>query len=207
MTTGKSRMDASVDDGQTLSALWEAVISGDTKVTRRLLRSGADPNDQHPYREDSFTPLKELAYHRGGDVDVARELIKHGADVNPLGEESPLQLAVQNGNFRLAQLLLDNGARIDDPVTLLALAVASQDHAKETVSMLARYMDLNVLDVNGNNPLHWLSDSNLETAPEIAEVLLNAGVSLDHSGYQCYTPLLQAVWTNKPDLVSTLLNF
>ena len=61
--------------------------------------------------QGGFTALHFAA--REGHIDVARQLIEGGADINHVTEgdlSSPLLMAVINGNYDLAKILLEHGA-------------------------------------------------------------------------------------------------
>jgi uncharacterized protein len=108
--------------GQT--ALMWAAAEGHTQVVEELLRAGAH---LHYRLSTGFTPF--LFAVREGQADVVRVLLKAGADVNetiqtqqdsgprpasgagvPRPGNSALHLAVVNGHFELAAMLLDAGA-------------------------------------------------------------------------------------------------
>jgi uncharacterized protein len=108
--------------GQT--ALMWAAAEGNAQVVEELLKAGADFRTP---LSTGFTPL--LFAVREGRADVVRVLLKAGADVNetihtsqasgprpasgagvPRPGNSALHLAVVNGHFDLAAMLLDAGA-------------------------------------------------------------------------------------------------
>ncbi len=83
-----------------------------------------------------LTPLMFAA--REGDVDSARLLVAAGADVNAIGSDGKdaLGLAIFNGNYELASVLIDNKSKV------------------------------NQADTQGFTPLFWAVDRrNMETAP------------------------------------------
>lgn len=92
------------------TSLQIACIKNDIETVEKLLSKG------HPIHvRDSFgwTPLHEAANY--DFVEIAKILIKHGADINdPGGPEckavTPLLDAAQNGNFSMIYFLLENGA-------------------------------------------------------------------------------------------------
>jgi ankyrin repeat protein len=109
--------------GQT--ALMWAVAEGHAAAAKVLIESGADI---HTRSTGKFTPL--LFAVRAGAIDVVRLLLAAGADVNETAEggafsagvngpsedsTSVLGLAIINGQFDIAALLLENGANPNAP--------------------------------------------------------------------------------------------
>ena len=74
-------------------------------VLKLLLDAGANPN----ITVNTYTPLLKVA-----DVDVAKMLIDHGANVDQcdIFGESPILRAVEKSNYKLVELLLEKGADI-----------------------------------------------------------------------------------------------
>ncbi|MDQ6707119.1 MAG: ankyrin repeat domain-containing protein [Acidobacteriota bacterium] len=108
--------------GQT--ALMWAAAEGHVDVVQALLKAGAD---LHARLESGFTPF--LFAVREGRIGVVKTLLKAGADVNetfntaqtarpklasgagaPRPGTSALLLAVTNGHYELASMLIDSGA-------------------------------------------------------------------------------------------------
>jgi uncharacterized protein len=106
------------------NALMWAAAEGNTTVVEELLKAGAD---LHSRLGTGFTAF--LFAVREGQADVVRLLLKSGADANetiqttqssgprpasgagvPRAGDSALNLAVVNGHFELAAMLLDSGA-------------------------------------------------------------------------------------------------
>jgi ankyrin repeat protein len=90
-----------------------AVFFGHRETVETLLAAGAEVNT--PSRESmKVTPLHSAAAAR--QVEIARVLIAHGANVNATQAESgftPLHEAALNGNLEFARLLLDHGADVN----------------------------------------------------------------------------------------------
>ncbi|MEW6736162.1 MAG: ankyrin repeat domain-containing protein [Acidobacteriota bacterium] len=90
-----------------------AVFFGHQEIVEVLLTAGADVNATT--REAmKITPLHSAAAAR--ELTIARILIAHGANVNPIQAENgftPLHEAAANGQIEFAKLLLEHGAKIN----------------------------------------------------------------------------------------------
>jgi len=99
---------ATVDlkDGNDLSAMAVAAVSGRSDLVALLIRYGADVN----LRSAGLTPLHFAA--RDGHAEVARILISHGADANAqtLDGETAMQLAEARGHVEFVEVLQESGA-------------------------------------------------------------------------------------------------
>lgn len=113
-------MNAKERRGQT--ALMWAAADGHTEVVEMLIKAGADIHAKLP--DSGFTPFFFAA--RNGRIDVVRALLKAGIDVNegmeprkpggkiPSQGTSALILAIENGYYELALMLLDADANPND---------------------------------------------------------------------------------------------
>lgn len=111
--------DARQRNGQT-AILW-AAAEGNGEVVDLLIDAGADYKTP---LASGFTPMTFAI--REGKVDVVRRLLARAVDVNepmrpekraaggPQNGMSPLLMAVENGHFELAELLLEKGADPND---------------------------------------------------------------------------------------------
>lgn len=149
--------DVSVQDSGGVTPVEAAALGSDVETIKALLAKGAlaDAKDAFGLTALAFTSLN-------GTAEVARLLIQKGADVNAVSKDSldivkngpialglltPLQLATTFSNYEVAEVLLQSGARVDQPdvrgMTPLALAFAS-DHPDPRIVRL--------LLGNGANP-------------------------------------------------------
>jgi outer membrane protein assembly factor BamB len=101
-------------------ALWAAVRNGDTKAAQALLDKGADVNARN---EIGITALWVAAGK--GKPELVRLLLKAGADANArdaIWYETPLSMAVAEGNAETITALLRAGARDIDAAVVRAAA-------------------------------------------------------------------------------------
>ena len=149
-------------------SLIEATESGDLNGVKKLLKAGANANVAD---DAAHTPLYYAAAK--GYVDIARELIGHGADIDLVGGDSPLLWACNYGHFDMVKLLIANGAdvdakRISDHSTPLRSA-AIWGGKKEIIELLiAKGANVNVVHADGDTALD-------RAKPEIAEILRKHG--------------------------------
>jgi len=126
-----SLVNSFAPDGFT--ALGLAVFFGHRETVGVLLDAGADVD--LPSRESmKVTPLQSAAAAQ--EVEIARLLIKRGANVNASQVEggfTPLHSAAANGNVEFARLLLESGAdlnpRMSDGKTPLGVALEHNQSA------------------------------------------------------------------------------
>ena len=178
------------------SPLVLAVENGHLELARELLRAGADPND----KQCGFTALHAITWVRkpirgDGDpppigsgkltsLDLVRELVAHGADVNarhgkhkPAKERlnrtdaTPFLLAAETGDVPLMRLLVELGAdpllpNADHCTPLLAAAgvgvlsdgdesAGTEDDAIAAVALLLELgANINAVDDLGKTAMH-----------------------------------------------------
>ncbi|KAI8297827.1 hypothetical protein K4K61_012405 [Colletotrichum sp. SAR11_59] len=86
-----------------MNSLYECAAGGHTEAVRTLLRRGADPSFQTPYR---WAPL-----HFAKTVEIIQLLVDAGADVNAVSDTGRTPLDVHFNNQPKKQCLIDHGAR------------------------------------------------------------------------------------------------
>lgn len=160
------------------TALLPAVMYGDLKIAKALLKAGADPN--------ILTTSQETVLHIAAEkqnIDMVKLLIQFKANPNLPCKFSPLSLAAQHGNLDIIDVLLKAGAHIDEcEVTTVAsplFAAIRSDNNKVVKKFLkagANTTAVAVLHNQGFNPLQMaaLLDRNA-----IMETLLQAGIEID----------------------------
>lgn len=117
-----AKVDAKDHRGQT-AIMW-AAADGHTDVVDALIKTGADFRTS---LKSGFTPLSFAV--RNGHIGVTRRLLAAKVNLNeamtqarggrnmPVKNTSPLLLAMENGHFELASILLDAGSDPNDTRT------------------------------------------------------------------------------------------
>jgi hypothetical protein len=156
--------------------LFEAAVSGHTRITRMLLAAGADVNVRVG---PGYTPLYNAAYQ--GHSEVVKLLIQSGAEVNIMTDYnfSPLYIAAQEGHHNCVKLLLSegaeaDGARPDEGAT--PLYIASQNgHWRCVEHLLDEGATIDLPMFDGSTPLMIAC---YFAHVRVVEMLLRAGASL-----------------------------
>lgn len=120
--------------GTPASALWTAAYSGNLPEVRRLIAEGVDVNvwDQFGRSPLTFAAL-------GGHLDIAHELFRAGAWIDPHEDydcyESPLVCAAVRGDRDMVEFLLSAGA---DPTLHVGRSQqTAENHARELFPEIA----------------------------------------------------------------------
>ncbi len=87
-----------------------AVVSGEKKLVKRLLKLGYDPNAVTSFDLDDYSALK-LAVNNN-DYCLVKKLLNHNAQVD-LGYETPLMFACELNHHKIVELLLQFGADVN----------------------------------------------------------------------------------------------
>ncbi|GFQ77336.1 hypothetical protein TNCT_578431 [Trichonephila clavata] len=159
-----------------VSPLFLAILNGNFEIIELLIAEGADIN------LTNYLGCKALHFSiLYSKKEVLAYLIKNGANVNdPYDGLTPLQLAVQNNDFEMVEVLIKNGAEIDaesdSKPTSLCLAVRNNN--KEIVKILLKYG----ADINAKKSLP-LSTAIVFGLNSIAEILLdNEKIDIHYCG-------------------------
>jgi uncharacterized protein len=126
----------SLEPKRLTTALHNAAAQGHIKVAQILLNTGAAVDAQDV---NGATPLINAVY--ADQIELVKLLLRNKADTNivPIRCPSALNLAVQRGNIRMVELLLDAGARVD-------LADNYGQTPQSTVQDLKRTEVINLID-------------------------------------------------------------
>jgi ankyrin repeat protein len=161
-----------VKDDESVPALMLATLFGDAPCVEQLLQRGADPN-----QADSAGATALL--WAMPDIDKARLLLKHGANVNTksatLGRTPFLIAAAYPGTVSLLELLLAQGAdlRAKDAAGFSALGLAMQSSDLDVVRFLAdKGLDLNDVPIAAQRAIY------ARARPAVVDYAIARGVAV-----------------------------
>ena len=169
-----------------------------------LIAHGADVNRKTGEGRSYKTPLNYAA--ESNNLPVAKLLIARGADVEGKGS-SPLSSAGVNGDFvEMAQLLVENGARVNTPSPTgwyPLQTAAGRGNIKVTKYLLAQGADPNAADRAGFTALYSAAGSDYGSTT--AEALLSSGANPNAKSIHGLTALHQAASQGAIKVVKLLL--
>ena len=186
-------------DGE--SPLHKAAGMGIFGLVELLLEYGADVNAETQYGE---TPLMRAIGSAGSEDYVVRLLLRKGASVKMTSTSgnTALKEAARSNRIDLVQLVLDHGARVDDPnhADASILFSVTQDNIGKV--LLDAGADVNIRDGNGENVLFQaVKENNLD----LAALWINHHVDLNTPNNEGQVPLLYAAQHGGREMIRLLV--
>ncbi|KAF7713452.1 Uncharacterized protein PECH_001310 [Penicillium ucsense] len=131
--------------------LYCASKNGHLHTVTLLIKRGATINHSSPRSLHSSL----LAAAEQGKPEVARFLIRNGADVNACDRSgfSPLTKSAQRGHLSIVQLLLEAGAEFDGSGSSPLIEACAHDHTQVVRFLLRNGANVDVFDQSGFSPL------------------------------------------------------
>jgi len=161
--------------------LFNAIRENNINLVRELI--AAKPHIINQIYQHYHTPLYDAIVNNNPNMDIIRELITAGADVNmfitinknpPIMKLTPLMIVVTKGNVNLVRALIDAGADVnlkDPTLNETALNKIFQDYTQEFII----YDDI------------FITQNNMLI---IMNMLLDAGANVNEQGFYKTTPLM-----------------
>jgi uncharacterized protein len=134
--------------------LVEAVKSENAERVKQLLESGANPNSTYRKSEtsDSTTTVLGLAVENK-NVEIARLLLEHGADVDRSRtgfDYLNFRIAINNQDVKMAKLLVSFDAKTNDDSSPMIRDVKNEELLEFLIN---RGFDINSQDIDGRTCL------------------------------------------------------
>ena len=144
-----------------------------------------------------------------GDLEEVKVRVAMGERVNSkdkgYGGNSPLHVAIEHGNYEIAEFLLNSGAKINSKNTekQTPLMMLDDDATPELVNLLLRHRaKINLVDKQGNTALMIASEY---AKPEVLQSLISAGANVNAVNKQGRTALMRAADNGDLENVKFLL--
>jgi len=153
-------------------------VVSDVELAKLLIEKGVNVKAVNEYGE---TPL-HCVYD---NIELARLFLDEGADIDARSESgyTPLDYVVMYGCNDTARFLMEKGA---DPGNSPLHYAALAGDASKVKELIEDGWDVNVIDGNGETPLHYAFNV------EVAELLIKAGADVNAVDYYGSTPLDKA---------------
>lgn len=186
-----------------ITILQHVVIHRDQTFLGRLLKAGADPNEN----AFAITPLSIAALEN--QLEMTRLLLENGAEPNGKADTTdPIHYAAESRNSFAVVLLLDHGADVDSQhcptaQTVLNMAAQCPDLGMTNI-LLRRGANVSLIDTSGMTALHKAA---LSGSTAVARVLLKHGASVNTCDQTGRTALFHAAMARQPNtsLIELLL--
>lgn len=194
------------DDSSVGEPIHVAASYGLTALVERLLERGVNVSSTN---KEGMTALHLAATTQ--EPRMVELLLKHGADANAKDAyaTTPLYRVASklNGNAKIAELLLDNGATTEGiPDSCSPLHSACLNGNLEVFRLLiAHKADVTAKDYRGESPLHCAL-KRIDPPSELIEELIKHGADVNGQDNSSQAPLDLAAQSGSAKIVSILLN-
>lgn len=183
----------------------KASKEGDLATLQTLITSGADVNVKGDVISDwGKTALMEASLR--GYTDIAKALLKGGADVNAEDDygDTALMFAAGKGHYEIIKLLLNAGAKVNilnKGSKSTALMMAAKNGYTEIVNAL---IDAGT-DININSGESALTLAAWKGAVPTVQTLIERGADVNAKNFMGMTPLMFMVKWGDVSIVQTLI--
>ena len=143
---------------------------------------------------------------RGGNLEVVRELLQHGASVNATTAtgHTPLLIACAGSHTEIARSLLEHRADVNASAATVTPVFQVLVDATDNVELMSILLDHGA-DLNlHNRSLTWHFSFACRASPKIARVLLDRGADI-HGASNYSPPIVVAPMSGDIELIDVLL--
>lgn len=131
--------------------------------------------------------------------NIAQILLEHKANVNIYTGNSPLHIAISNGNVGMLKILLEQKASVDTNVNLINIATK---YNKKSVVMVNMLLDAKA-SVDNNALIYSIRNQD----EAVIDLLLANNASVNVTANYDMSPLFTAVTSNNNRIIKKLLNY
>lgn len=196
-------VDINFRNENNLTALFIAIVNGQTDAAKYLLKKGAYLTT---WLNDSILPIYTAAeYGRDEIVKAILDQDREQVNVTQSHGLTPLHVASFMGRLQTVKILLEYGAEINAKTQegATALYYAAQENQKEILQLLLeKGADINSQRSYGYAPLHV---SALNGLVDICKILIENGADINIRSHNNSTPLYVATEHNKKETVEVLM--
>lgn len=183
-----------------LLELYFAICKEDVKQVRELISDGVDVNTV----DNKKTPLDWVIERDPVNINIARVLIKAGADINIANKQ--FFSAFERGDIKKVRELIAVGVNVDNIVDENGYAPLNRAAFRNNINMVKTLInkgaDVNITDENRYTPLICATINN---CMEVVKTLINEGADINIAKDGC-TPLGWAVGTDHIIIVGLIVN-
>ena len=201
----KRRQDPNKSHGRQGTPLHVAAAWGHITIARFLLEYTVDVNAW-----DRYTRSPLCAAEKSGNLEIAQLLLCHGADAKTLDNRgnSLLRKAIELQKLDFAALLLKGGANVNVLNSTLLHEAADSGSLDVAQLLLSHGADANtnILDRQGDSPLHKAIGSHRSHNLGVVELLLRSDADVNIRNIYNWTPLHEAARRGNCDIARLLLN-
>lgn len=186
--------------------LLTAVKQNDLSLAKELFGKGANPNTAQDNLYQRFA--LGVAADRN-DVEMVKLLLSYQANPNQGDQDgrTPLMSAIYNGNQKLAEVLIESGAKLEqkDDYGKNVLHYSTQQSNLSLVKWLLHEKKLYIdeLDYRGQTPLH--NAVILNQSPEVISLLLEEGADILKADFDQITPIETIIMNKNAKLFRRIL--
>ncbi|OUM63156.1 hypothetical protein PIROE2DRAFT_43594 [Piromyces sp. E2] len=186
-----------------------ALHSNESTIFEYLLEHGADSNTKN-LNENT---LLSQAIHNN-QYNIVKTLLKYNADImdKDINNNYPLIKAILANEYDIVQLIIMHG--IKNKINLncwdvngnTPLTLAYRQGFLEIFRLLAKFLDINMKDRNGNNSLYYVVLNKDKQTLQILKDLMSNGLDIDIMVENGNTLLAQAIIERKISIIDYLLD-